>query len=108
MAIFFHQPSGKGTNPPGHKTNRVSDAKPSSFSLRFLDTDDLFSIPCACRQAPRLDQWVLSDPRESRLPDIGLITLEDAERRGEIALQPADAQGYQTAAKERNERPLRA
>ena len=48
---------------------------------------------------------VLSDPRESRLPDIGLITLEDAETAQVVEIDtgnPRMRKGYQTAAKKRN------
>ncbi len=107
--ILFHQPSGKGTNPIRalEYLNRVQRRKAVVFLLSdYLDTDDAFFQSLALvGKRHDLINVVLSDPRESRLPDIGLITLEDAETAQVVEIDtgnPRMRKGYQTAAKERN------
>lgn len=85
--ILFFEPKGKGTN---HKTaldylNRVQRRKAVVFLISdFLDVnDDLFSALAILNQHHDLISVALTDPRESELPNIGLISLEDAET-GEI------------------------
>lgn len=85
--ILFFKPQGRGT---AHKValdylNRVQRRKAVVFHISdFLDTsDELFQSLAVVNQRHDLISISLSDPRESKLPNVGLITLEDAEM-GEI------------------------
>ena len=85
--ILFFKPQGRGT---AHKValdylNRVQRRKAVVFHISdFLDTsDELFQSLAVVNQRHDLISISLSDPRESKLPNVGLITLEDAET-GEI------------------------
>jgi len=88
--ILVFEPNGKGTN---HKAtldylNRVQARKTVVFLISdFLDKHStlpsshspLFNILALTNQRHDLVSIALSDPRESELPNVGLITLEDAE-----------------------------
>ena len=87
--ILFFEPTGRTTN---HKNaldylNRVQRRKSVVFLISdFLDTPsrtaeqpDLFSTLSLTHQRHDLVSIALSDPREFELPEVGLITLEDAE-----------------------------
>jgi uncharacterized protein (DUF58 family) len=85
--ILFFEPKGRGTF---HKAaldflNRVQRRKTVVFLISdFLDETvasprDLFSTLALTNQRHDLVCIALSDPRESELPEVGLITLEDAE-----------------------------
>ena len=85
--ILFFKPQGRGTS---HKValdylNRVQRRKAVVFHISdFLDTsDELFQSLAVVNQRHDLISISLSDPRESKLPNVGLITLEDA-ATGEI------------------------
>ena len=86
---------------PATQSRRLSPLRLSRYRRRFFQSLALVG------KRHDLINVVLSDPRESRLPDIGLITLEDAETAQVVEIDtgnPRMRQGYQTAAKERNER----
>ena len=88
--ILAFEPKGRGTN---HRSaldylNRVQNRKTVSFLISdFLDHDekqksdsvDLFSTLSLTNQRHDLVSIAVSDPRESEIPNVGLITLEDAE-----------------------------
>ena len=83
--ILFFKPNGRGTS---HKTaleylNRVQRRKTVVFMISdFLDLAAdtlLFDKLALTNQHHDLISIALSDPRESALPEVGLITLEDAE-----------------------------
>ncbi len=88
--ILFYEPKGKGTE---HKSaldylNRVQRRKCVVFLISdFLDNDSpltepdaaLFTTLSLTHQRHDLISIALSDPRENELPEVGLITLEDAE-----------------------------
>ena len=90
--ILFFKPTGSATN---HKTaldtlNRVQRRKAVVFLISdFLDSDaksslpgfdpELFNTLALTNQRHDLISIALTDPRESELPTVGLITLEDAE-----------------------------
>ena len=83
--ILFFKPNGRGTS---HKTaleylNRVQRRKTVVFMISdFLDLAAdtlLFDKLARTNQHHDLISIALSDPRESALPEVGLITLEDAE-----------------------------
>jgi len=90
--ILFFKPKGKATS---HKTaldylNRVQRRKavvflisdfiePESEKKSYAERPDLFSRLALTNQRHDLISIALSDPRERELPNVGLITLEDAE-----------------------------
>jgi uncharacterized protein (DUF58 family) len=88
--ILFFEPAGKATD---HKAaldhlNRVQRRKSVVFLISdFLDNSaphaapesPLFSTLALTHQRHDLISIALSDPREFELPEVGLITLEDAE-----------------------------
>jgi len=88
--ILFFEPEGRATN---HKTaldylNRVQRRKAVVFLVSdFLDSAtsvtavdaQLFNTLALTNQRHDLISIALTDPRESELPNVGLITLEDAE-----------------------------
>ncbi|WPJ97479.1 DUF58 domain-containing protein [Coraliomargarita algicola] len=87
--LLFYQAKGKGTN---HKAaldylNRVQHRKCVVFLISdFLENETappqdrpLFTTLALTHQRHDLVSIALSDPREYELPQVGLITLEDAE-----------------------------
>jgi uncharacterized protein (DUF58 family) len=88
--ILFFEPEGRATD---HKTaldylNRVQRRKAVVFLVSdFLDSSDpnpdgdtqLFNTLALTNQRHDLISIALTDPREKELPNVGLITLEDAE-----------------------------
>jgi len=88
--ILFFEPEGRGTH---HKNaldylNRVQRRKAVVFLISdFIDSHSpiaaidaqLFNTLALTNQRHDLISIALTDPRESRLPKVGLITLEDAE-----------------------------
>ena len=108
--ILFHQPAGRGTNPVQalEYLSRVQRRKAVVFLLSdFLDADDAcFQSLALVGKRHDLINVILSDPRESRLPDVGLITLEDAESNQVVEIDtgnPRVRQRYRAAAAERAE-----
>lgn len=90
--ILFFEPRGRGTEPAVALTflNQVVHRKSvvfliSDFQARDFDTElsvtsrrhDLIAIP-------------IVDPREEELPDVGRVTLEDAETGEQIEINTAD------------------
>lgn len=88
--ILFFEPEGRGTN---HKAaldylNRVQPRKAVVFLVSdFLDSHasdhgldtQVFNALALTNQRHDLISIALTDPRERELPNVGLITLEDAE-----------------------------
>ena len=120
--ILFFKPRGKGTN---HKTvldylNRVQRRKSVVFLISdFLDSDEsakqapatsgdqLFATLALTHQRHDLVSIALSDPREYELPEVGLITLEDAETGEMVEIDTSNRstrERYAQLAKERRER----
>ena len=81
--ILAFQPQGRRTNHIAalDYLNRVQRRKAVVFLISdFLDSDaPVFSKLALTNQRHDLVSIALSDPRESELPNVGLITLEDAE-----------------------------
>ena len=90
--ILFFEPTGKGTAPAialnhlNHVLHRrsvvflISDFQAPDFSRELGTTarrHDLIAIP-------------IVDPREEELPDVGLVTLEDAETGEQIEVNTSD------------------
>lgn len=119
--ILFFEPKGRGTN---HKValdylNRVQRRKTVVFLISdFLDADtfnvqrsaldversNLFNTLSLTNQRHDLVSIALSDPREQTLPNVGLITLEDAETGEMVEVDTSSAktrQRYAALAEER-------
>lgn len=93
--ILFHEPEGTGTDIPLALTtmNRLLKRRAVVFLISdFLqgtdgelpdpdkrENGDLFHTLSLTNQRHDLTGIVLSDPREESLPDVGILTLEDAE-----------------------------
>ena len=95
--ILFFEPKGRKT---AHATaldylNRVQNRRTVTFLISdFLDEereDSLFNKLALTNQRHDLICIALSDPRESKLPKVGLVTLEDAETGETIELDTNDA-----------------
>jgi uncharacterized protein (DUF58 family) len=121
--ILFFQPKGKGTH---HKSaldylNRVQRRKSVVFLISdFLESDSsdnnsplptshspLFSTLALTHQRHDLVSIALSDPREYELPEVGLITLEDAETGEMVEIDTSNRrtrERYAQLARERRER----
>ena len=121
--ILFFQPKGKGTH---HKSaldylNRVQRRKSVVFLISdFLESDSsdnnsplptshspLFSTLALTHQRHDLVSIALSDPREYELPEVGLITLEDAETGEMVEIDTSSRrtrERYAQLARERRER----
>ena len=79
--LLYHQPSGRGTDITDalNFLNRVTIRKSVCFVVSdFLTTGYEFALRYACRRHD-LIPIVITDPRECELPDVGFVTLEDAE-----------------------------
>ena len=81
--ILFFKPQGRGTR---HRValdylNRVQKRKAVVFLVSDFQESDAqtFATLSLTNQRHDLISIALSDPRESQLPNVGLITLEDAE-----------------------------
>ena len=106
--LLFYQPQGRKTN---HREaldylNRVQKRKSVVFLISdFLQTkSDTFSKLSLTNQRHDLISIALSDPRENEIPNVGLITLEDAETGELIEVNTADSsvrKRYQNQAKQR-------
>lgn len=115
--ILFFEPASKGTD---HKSaldylNRVHRRKSIVIMISdFLDnkpvaaTQDLqlFNTLALTQQRHDLVSIVLSDPREYELPEVGLITLEDAETGETVEIDTGNRsvrERYAQLAKERRD-----
>ncbi|MEC7274589.1 MAG: DUF58 domain-containing protein [Verrucomicrobiota bacterium] len=97
--ILFFKPLGRGTQ---HRValnylNRVQKRKAVVFLVSDFQESDAqtFTTLALTNQRHDLISIVLSDPRESQLPNVGLITLEDAET-GELVEVDTGSSGIRT------------
>ena len=97
--ILFFKPLGRGTQ---HRValnylNRVQKRKAVVFLVSDFQESDAqtFTTLALTNQRHDLISIVLSDPRESQLPNVGLITLEDAET-GELVEVDTGSTGIRT------------
>ena len=108
--ILFFTPKGRRTS---HKAaldylNRVQRRKTVVFLISdFLDEPaELFETLALTNQRHDLISIALSDPRESELPKVGLITLEDAETGEMVEIDTGNKhtrQRYATLARQRQQ-----
>lgn len=104
--ILFFEPKGRGTNIPGalNTINRLQKRKAIVFLISdFLTDETLAWIRPATRGQGELERSLrltnrrhdlvcveCHDPRESLLPDVGLVTLEDAESGELVEIDTSD------------------
>lgn len=109
--ILFFEPQGRGTE-PGEALdylNRVLNRRSVVFMLSDFQTKD-FSRPLSVT-ARRHDLIAVPiiDPREEELPDVGRVTLEDAETGEQVEINTSDRRtrvAYAAAVEERRTRRL--
>lgn len=119
--ILFFEPRGTLTDlkVPLDFINRVAKRKCvafliSDFCLPGSFEDSLQELLPALKVSNRrhdLISLIISDPRESELPDVGWITLEDAESGQQVDLDTSDAEvrhQYASLARQRRESTNRA
>jgi len=84
--MLYFEPKGRGTNLAGalDYLNRVTSRRAVVFMISdFLAPDYTKALTVTSRRHD-LVAMPVSDPGESALPDVGIITLEDAETGGQI------------------------
>ncbi len=112
--ILFFQPKGRKTDliTALDFVNRVTKRKCVAFLISDFclpgDFDDALSLLQPKLQVTNrrhdLISMIISDPREFELPNVGWLTLEDAESGAQVELDtsdPAVRQGYKEVAKAR-------
>lgn len=110
--ILFFEPRGRGTEPGGalDHLNRVLHRRSVVFLISDFQAAD-FSRPLAVT-ARRHDLIAIPivDPREEELPDVGRVTLEDAETGEQIEINTSDLRtrtGYEWEIEQRADLRLR-
>lgn len=107
--VLFFKPSGKGTNIPGalHFLNGVTRRRAVTFLVSDFMAEN-FEIPL--RVAGRRHDLIavaVSDPREETLPNVGLVSVVDAETGRETLVDTSDRQLRESYAREAAERAKR-
>ena len=119
--ILFFQPQGRKTDLllPLDFVNRVAKRRCVTFFLSDFCLPGVFEETLS-RLQPKLQitnrrhdliSMIVSDPRESQLPDVGWLTLEDAESGAQVEVNtsdPAIRRGYAELAASRQKRLRRA
>lgn len=79
--ILFFEPKGKGTNPADalRYMNRIVHRRSVAFLLSDFQAPDFSKELSVTSQRHDLIAVRIVDPREQELPDVGRVTLEDAE-----------------------------
>lgn len=114
--ILFFQPQGSRTDltVPLNFVNQVAKRKCVAFLISDFclpgdfDTSLQQLVPKIRVSNRRHDliSLMVSDPRESELPDVGWITLEDAESGEQVDLNTSDPEIRRSYAEQANERQL--
>jgi uncharacterized protein (DUF58 family) len=115
--ILYYQPERKGTDllVPLDFINRVINRKCVAFLISDFCLGDDFEHTLSelskklqiTNKHHDLVSLIITDPREKVLPDVGLITIEDAETGQQIELNtgdPAVRRGYLNIAADRHQR----
>ncbi len=84
--ILFFEPAGKGTNPGDALSylNRVVTRRSVAFLISDFQAPDFTKELSVTSRRHDLIAVPIIDPREEELPDIGRVTLEDAETGQQI------------------------
>src|SRR5687767_3059385 len=79
--VLFFEPKGKGTNPADalRYMNRIVHQRSVTFLLSDFQAPDFSKELSVTSQRHDLIAVRIVDPREQELPDLGRVTLEDAE-----------------------------
>ena len=110
--ILYFEPQGRGTQPAValNYMNQVLHRRSVVFLISDFQTPDFSRELSVTSRRHDLIAVPIIDPREEELPDVGLLTLEDAETGEQIELNTSDRavrQGFLTAATERAAARLR-
>lgn len=86
--ILFFEPKGKGTNPADalRYMNRIVHRRSVAFLLSDFQAPDFSKELSVTSQRHDLIAVRIVDPREQELPDLGRVTLEDAETGEQIEI----------------------
>lgn len=90
--ISFFEPKGRGTNPGEALSylNRVVHRRSVVFLISDFQTPDFSRELSVASQRHDLIALPIVDPREEELPDVGWVTLEDAETGEQIEINTSD------------------
>lgn len=96
--ILFFEPKKRGTNPQValNYLNRVLTRRAVVFLVSDFQTESFERELGATSQRHDLIALAVVDPREEELPDIGRITLEDAETGEQIEVNTSDRRVRET------------
>jgi uncharacterized protein (DUF58 family) len=104
--VLYFEPKGHGTNIPGalHFLNGVTKRRAVTFLVSdFMAQDYEVALRVANKRHDVIGVTV-SDPREEYLPNVGLVSVRDAETGREVLVDTSDRkvrEGYAHAANER-------
>src|SRR5438094_416116 len=92
--ILFFDPVGRGTNPATalDHLNKIVTRRAVVFFISDFQAEDFSRALAVTARRHDLIAIRIQDERESVLPDIGIITLEDAETGDQIEINDADRQ----------------
>src|SRR5207244_12814758 len=90
--ILFFDPVGRGTNPAAalDHLNKIVTRRAVVFFISDFQADDFSRALAVTARRHDLIAIRIQDERERILPDIGIITLEDAETRDQIEINADD------------------
>jgi uncharacterized protein (DUF58 family) len=92
--ILFFDPVGRGTNPAAalDHLNKIVTRRAVVFFISDFQAEDFSRALAVTARRHDLIAIRIQDERESILPDVGIITLEDAETGDQIEINAADRQ----------------
>ncbi len=107
--ILFFEPKGRGTDPASalNYLNRVVTRKSVVFLISDFQTPDISRELSVTGRRHDLIAMPIVDPREESLPDVGRLTLEDAETGEQIEIDTSSRSvraAYLAAVDERNDK----
>jgi uncharacterized protein (DUF58 family) len=90
--ILFFEPTGKGTQPAAalDYLNQVVHRRSVVFLISDFQAPDFSKALAVTSRRHDLIAIPIIDPREEDLPDVGLLTLEDAETGEQIEINTSD------------------
>jgi uncharacterized protein (DUF58 family) len=90
--ILFFEPKGRGTNPGEALSylNRIVDRRSVVFLISDFQAPDFSKELSITSRRHDLIAMQIVDPREEKLPDVGWLTLEDAETGEQIEVNTSD------------------
>lgn len=91
--ILFFDPVGRGTNPAAalDHLNKIVTRRAVVFFISDFQTEDFSRALAVTARRHDLIAIRIQDERESVLPPVGIITLEDAETGDQIEINAADS-----------------